>query len=113
MKDEIVCVADIGSTQAYSDDDSTKVEKLAERMYNFIINRTALEPKSPAPTIKGKKKYPREIEQDEEDNEFQFSEDDCVLVDNEQQLNSMKRNKKDDHDKDPDGMGPARNSSVA
>jgi hypothetical protein len=112
MKDEMVAVPDIGSTQAYSDDDSTKAEKLSERMHNFIINRTVLEPKSPAPSIKGKMKYSREIEEDEEDNEFQFSDEECVLVDNEQQLNSMKRNKKDDHDKDPDGMDPAGNSSV-
>jgi hypothetical protein len=42
IQDEMVNIPDIGSTQAYSDEESTKAEKLAERMYNFIINRTAL-----------------------------------------------------------------------
>jgi hypothetical protein len=111
MKDEMVAVPDIGSTQAYSDEDSTKAEKLAERMHNFIINKMALEPKTPAPTIKGKSKHPREIP-DEQD-EFVFSDEEWVLEDNGQQIASMERNKKDDHDKDQDGMGSAGNSSVA
>jgi hypothetical protein len=45
--------------------------------------------------------------------EFVFSEDEWVLEDNGQQLASIKRNKKDDHDKNPDGMGSARSSSVS
>jgi hypothetical protein len=35
------------------------------------------------------------------------------MEDNGQQLSSMKRNKRDDYDKNPDGMGPARSSSVS
>jgi hypothetical protein len=42
-----------------------------------------------------------------------FSKDEWILEDNGQQLASMKRNKKDDHDKDPDGMGSTRSSSVS
>jgi predicted AAA+ superfamily ATPase len=112
MKDEMIAVPDIGNTQAYSDDESSKAEKIAERMHNFIVNETVLKLKGSAPGIKCKTKYSREIEENAEDNEFQFSDDEWVLEDNSQQLTSMKRNKKDDHDKDPDGMGSARNSSV-
>jgi hypothetical protein len=36
IKDEMVMVPDIGNTQAYSDDESSKAEKIAERMHNFI-----------------------------------------------------------------------------
>jgi hypothetical protein len=53
-------------------------------MHNFIVNKTVLEQKVSASRIE----------------------------DNGQQLASIKRNKKDDHDKDPDGMGSARNSLV-
>jgi hypothetical protein len=112
MKDEMITIPDIGNIQAYSDDESSKAEKIAERMHNFIVNKSVLEPKAPAPTIKGKTKHSREIPE-EEDNEFEFSDNEWVLEDNGQQLDSIKRNEKDDHDKDPDGMGPARNSSVA
>jgi hypothetical protein len=112
MKDEMITVPDIGNTQSYSDDESSKAEKIAERIHSFIINKTILEPKTPAPGIKCKTKYPREIPE-EENNEFVFSDDEWVLEDNGQQLASIKRNKKDDHDKDPDGMGYVRNSSVA
>jgi hypothetical protein len=35
------------------------------------------------------------------------------MEDNGKQLASMKRNKKDDHDKDPDGMGSVRSSSIS
>jgi hypothetical protein len=111
MKDEMITVPDIRNIQAYSDDDSSKAEKIAKRMHNFIVNKTVLEPKTPAPGIKCKTKCPREIP--EEYNEFQFLDDEWVLENNGQQLASMKRNKKDNHDKDPNGMGPAKNSSVA
>jgi hypothetical protein len=67
----MVGVPDIGNTQAYLDDESSKAEKIAERMYNFIVNKTVLEPKTSAPGIKFKTKYPREIEEDEEDNKFE------------------------------------------
>jgi hypothetical protein len=92
MKDEMIAVPDIGNTQTYSDDDNTKAEKLAERMHNFIINKTTLEQKAPAPTIKGKTKHSREIP--DEENEFVFSDEEWVLEDNGQQLASIKRNKK-------------------
>jgi hypothetical protein len=62
-------------------------------MHNFIVNKTVLELKAPAPGIKCKTKYPREIPE-EEDNEFEFSDNEWVLEDNNQQLASMKRNKK-------------------
>jgi hypothetical protein len=113
MKDKMITVPDIGNTQAYSDDESSKAKKIAERMHNFIVNNTILEPKAPAPGIKCKTKYLREIPEEEENNEFVFSDDEWVLEDNGQQLASMKRNKKDNHDKDSDRMGSARNSSVA
>jgi hypothetical protein len=113
MKDEMIAVPDIGNTQAYSDDESSKAEKIAERMHNFIVNKMVLEPKAPAPGIKCKTKYPRKIPEEEGDNEFEFSDNDWVLEDNGQQLTSMKRNKKDNHDKDPDRMGSARSFSVA
>jgi hypothetical protein len=38
----------IGNTQAYSDDESSKAEKIAQRMHNFIVNKMVLEPKAPA-----------------------------------------------------------------
>jgi hypothetical protein len=82
-------------------------------MHNFIVNKTVLEPKTLAPGIKYKTKHPKKIEEDEGDNEFEFSDNDWVMEDNGQQLASMKRNKKDDHDKDPDGMGSTRSSSVS
>jgi hypothetical protein len=81
-------------------------------MHNFIVNKTVLERKTPAPGIKCKSKYPREIHEEEGD-EFMFSENEWVFEDNGQQLASIKRNKKDDHDKDPDGMGSVENSSVS
>jgi hypothetical protein len=77
-------------------------------MHSFIVNKTVLESKTPAPGIKCKTKYPKEIEEDEEDKEFEFSDNEWVLEDNGQQLASIKRNKKDDHDKDLDGMGFVR-----
>jgi hypothetical protein len=60
-KDEMITVPDIGNTQAYSDDESSKTTKTAQRMHNFIVNKTVLEQKAPAPGIKCKSKYPREI----------------------------------------------------
>jgi hypothetical protein len=60
IKDEMVTVPYIGNTQAYSDDESSKATKIAERMHNFIVNKTILEPKTPTPGIKYKTKYPRE-----------------------------------------------------
>jgi hypothetical protein len=54
MKDEMVAVPDIENTQAYSDDESFKAEKIAERMHNFIVNKMVLESKTPAPGIKCK-----------------------------------------------------------
>jgi hypothetical protein len=42
-------------------------------MHNFIVNKTVLERKTPAPGIKCKSKYPREInEEEEERDEFVF-----------------------------------------
>jgi hypothetical protein len=111
IKNEMITVPDIGNTKAYSDDENSKTEKITQRMYNFIVNKTVLEPKTPAQTIKGKTKYSREIPE-EEDNKFEFSDNEWDLEDNGQQLASMKRNKKDHHDKDPDGIGSVRNFSV-
>jgi hypothetical protein len=113
MNDKMITVPDIGNTQAYSNDESSKATKIAQRMHNFIVNKMVLEPKTPAPGIKYKTKYPREIPEEEGDKEFEFSDNDWVLEDNGKQLASIKRNKKDDHDKDPDGMGSARISSVS
>jgi hypothetical protein len=76
IKNEMITVSDIGNTQAYSDDESSKATKIAERMHNFIVNKTVLESKTPAPGIKCKTKYLREIEEDEEDNQFEFSDND-------------------------------------
>jgi hypothetical protein len=59
MKDEMIIIPDIGNIQAYSDDENTKAEKIAERMHDFIVNKMALEPKTFAPTNKGKIKYSR------------------------------------------------------
>jgi hypothetical protein len=109
MKYEMITVPDIGNTQAYSDDESSRATKIAQRMHNFIVNKTVLEQKTPASEIECKSKYPREIDEEEGD-EFVFSDNEWVLEDNGQQLTSMKRNKKDDHDKDPDGMGSMRSS---
>jgi hypothetical protein len=81
VKDEMIAVFDIGNTHAYSDEESSKAEKIAERMHNFIVNKTILEPKTPAPGIKCKTKYPREIPE-KEDNEFEFSDNEGVLEDN-------------------------------
>jgi hypothetical protein len=81
----MITIPDIGNTQTYSDDESSKAEKIAEKMHNFIVNKTILEPKAPAPTIKGKTKYSREIPE-EGDNEFKFSDNNWVLEDNGQQL---------------------------
>jgi hypothetical protein len=74
MKDEMITVPDIGNTQAYSDDESSKAEKIAQRMHNFIVNKMVLEPKTPVPAVKCKTKYPREIDEEEEENEFVFSD---------------------------------------
>jgi hypothetical protein len=82
-------------------------------MHNFIVNKTVLKQKVPTSGIKCKSKYSREIDGEEEENKFVFSDDEWILEDNGQQLASIKRNKKDDHDKDPDGMGPAKNSLVS
>jgi hypothetical protein len=35
----MITIQDIGNTQAYSDDESSKAEKIAERMHNFIVNK--------------------------------------------------------------------------
>jgi maltodextrin utilization protein YvdJ len=103
-KDEMITVPDIGNTQAYSDDESPKATKIAQRMHNFIVNKTVLEPKVPIPVIKCKLKHFREIDEEEGNNKIIYSEDEWVFQDNNQQLTSIKRNKKDDHNKDPDGM---------
>jgi hypothetical protein len=50
-KDEMVTIPDIGNTQAYSDDESSKATKIAQRMYNFIVNKTVLERKAPTSGI--------------------------------------------------------------
>jgi hypothetical protein len=42
IKDEMVTVPDIGNTQAYLDDESSKATKIVERMHNFIVNKTVL-----------------------------------------------------------------------
>jgi hypothetical protein len=81
IKDEMITIPDIGNTQAYSDDESSKAEKIAERIHNFIVNKTVLERKIPATTVKGKRKYSREIEVEDEDNEFEFSDNDWVIED--------------------------------
>jgi hypothetical protein len=104
----MIIVPDIENTQVYSDVKSSKATKIAQRMHNFIVYKTVLEKKVPTSGIKYKSKYP--IEKKET---FIFSNDKWVPEDNGQQLISIKRNKKDDHDKNPDGMGPARNSSVS
>jgi hypothetical protein len=74
-KDEIVIIPDIGNTQAYSDDESSKATKIAQRINNFIVNKTVLEQKVPTSGIKYISKYPREIDREEEDEEFIFSDD--------------------------------------
>jgi hypothetical protein len=112
VKDEIITIPDIGNTQAYSDDESSKATKISQRMHNFIVNKTVLEKKAPTSGIKYKSKYPREVDREEED-QYIFSDDEWVLEDNGQQLISIKRNKKNDHDKNPDEMDPARSSSVS
>jgi hypothetical protein len=43
MKDEMIIVPDIGNTQAYSDNESSKATKIAQRIHNFIVNKTVLE----------------------------------------------------------------------
>jgi hypothetical protein len=80
-KDEMIAIPDIGNIQAYSDDENSKATKIAERMPNFIVNKTVLEPKTLAPGIKYKTKHSREIDEEEE-NEFVFSDNDWVLEDN-------------------------------
>jgi hypothetical protein len=80
-------------------------------MHNFIVNKTVLEWKAPTSGIKYKSKYPREVDSEEE--EFVFSNNEWVLEDNGQQILSIKRNKKNDHDENPDGMDPTRNYSVS
>jgi hypothetical protein len=35
MKDAMIAVPDIGNTQTYSDDESSKAEKIAERMHKI------------------------------------------------------------------------------
>jgi hypothetical protein len=82
IKDEMVAVPDIGNTQAYSDDESSKATKIAERMHNFIVNKTILEPKTFAPGTKCKTKHFREIDEEEEENEFVFLDNEWVLEDN-------------------------------
>jgi hypothetical protein len=81
-------------------------------MHNFIVNKTVLEQKDPAPGIKYKSKYLREIDE-EEVYELVFSEDEWILEDNGQQLECNKRNKKDDHHKDPDGISSTKSSLVS
>jgi hypothetical protein len=112
-KDRMVTIPEIGNSQAYSDDESSKAIKIAQRIHNFIANKTVLEWKAPTSGIKCKSKYCREENKKEEDEEFIFSDDEWILEDNGQQLLSNKRNKKDDHDKDPDGISPPRSSSVS
>jgi hypothetical protein len=63
IKDEMITVPDIGNTQAYSDDESSKATKIAERLYNFIVNKTVLELKTLTPAVKCKTKYSREIDE--------------------------------------------------
>jgi hypothetical protein len=48
-------------------------------MHNFIVNKMVLEPKTPAPGIKCKTKHSREIDEEEEENEFVFSDNDWIL----------------------------------
>jgi hypothetical protein len=110
FKDEMITVPDIGNTQVYSDDESAKSIKVVQKMHNFM-NKTVLNRKSPASRIKYEFKYPRGIDKEEEDKVI-CSDDEWVLEDNGQQLASIKRNKKDDPDKDPDGMGFVRSSLV-
>jgi hypothetical protein len=81
IKNEMVTVPDIGNTQTYSDDKSSKTTKITEKMHNFIVNKTVFKQKPPAPGIKYKSKYPREIDGEEGD-EFVFSEDEWVYEDN-------------------------------
>jgi hypothetical protein len=38
VKDEMVTIPDIGNTQAYSDDESSKATKISERMHNVRRN---------------------------------------------------------------------------
>jgi hypothetical protein len=45
VKDEMITIPDIGNTQAYSDDESSKATKIAQKMHNFIVNKTVLEQK--------------------------------------------------------------------
>jgi hypothetical protein len=78
----MVTVPDVGNTQVYSDDDSSKATKIAQRMHNFFVNKTILELKVPVPRIKYKSKYPREIDEEQERDEFVFSEDEWILEDN-------------------------------
>jgi hypothetical protein len=73
-------------------------------MHNFIVNKTVLEQKAPAPGIRYKSKYLRKVDKEEEDEELIFSDNEWVLEDNGQQLLSIKRNKKNDHDEDPNGI---------
>jgi hypothetical protein len=81
--DEMITIPDIGNTQAYSDDESSKATKIAHRMHNLIVNKTVLKQKAPAPGIKCKSKYTREIDREkEEENEFMFSDNEWMLEDN-------------------------------
>jgi hypothetical protein len=50
-------------------------------MHNFIVNKTILEPRIPAPGIKCKTKHSREIDEEKEENEFVFSDNDWILQD--------------------------------
>jgi hypothetical protein len=95
----MVTIPDVGNTQAYSDDESSKATKIAQRMHNFIVNKTILEQKVLTSGIKCKSKHYRE-EDEQEEEEFIFSDDEWILEDNGQQLLPIQKNKKDDPDKD-------------
>jgi hypothetical protein len=42
-KDEMVTIPDMGNIQVYSNDESSKATKIAQRMHNFIVNKNVLE----------------------------------------------------------------------
>jgi hypothetical protein len=77
------------------------------------MNKTVLERKAPTSRIKYEFKYSREMDKEEEQDKVICSDDEWIFEDNGQQLASIKINKKDDHNKDPDGMGFARSSFVS
>jgi hypothetical protein len=51
-------------------------------MHNFIVNKIVLEQKAAIPGIKCKSKYLGEVDREEEENEFVFSDNEWVLEDN-------------------------------